>query len=51
MRLTFSSLVVEFGGALGLFLGFSFLALWDEMHTVGTCFVFVGEKIKTKNKR
>ena len=25
----FVSLVAEFGGALGLFLGFSFLSLWD----------------------
>jgi hypothetical protein len=25
-----TSLVAEFGGTLGLFLGFSFMALWDE---------------------
>ena len=49
MRLTFSSLVAEFGGALGLFLGFSFLALWDKMHTVGKCLVFVKEKINAND--
>jgi hypothetical protein len=26
-----SSLVAEFGGTLGLFLGFSFMALWDGL--------------------
>jgi hypothetical protein len=26
-----SSLVAEFGGTLGLFLGFSFMALWDRL--------------------
>jgi hypothetical protein len=25
-----TSLVAEFGGTLGLFLGFSFMTLWDE---------------------
>ena len=27
-----SSLVAEFGGTLGLFLGFSFMALWDKIY-------------------
>ena len=27
-----SSLVAEFGGTLGLFLGFSFVALWDQIY-------------------
>ena len=27
-----SSLVAEFGGTLGLFLGFSFISLWDKIH-------------------
>ena len=27
-----SSLVAEFGGTLGLFLGFSFMAVWDGLH-------------------
>ena len=45
----FSSLVAEFGGTLGLFLGFSFLGLWDELHSVRKCLAFVKEKINTKN--
>ena len=28
------SLVAEFGGTLGLFLGFSFMALWDSLEVV-----------------
>ena len=28
------SFVAEFGGALGLFLGFSFMTIWDSLHTV-----------------
>ena len=30
-----SSLVAEFGGTLGLFLGFSFMTLWDKIHLLG----------------
>ena len=30
-----SSLVAEFGGTLGLFLGFSFLTLWDHILHLG----------------
>jgi hypothetical protein len=30
----FTSLVAEFGGTLGLFLGFSFMALWDNVETL-----------------
>ena len=30
----FESLVAEFGGTLGLFIGFSFMAFWD-------CFEFI----------
>jgi hypothetical protein len=29
-----TSLVAEFGGTLGLFLGFSFMALWDDVETL-----------------
>ena len=29
-----SSLIAEFGGTLGLFLGFSFLTLWDNFHFI-----------------
>ena len=32
----FTSLLAEFGGALGLFLGFSFMAIWQEIR--GFCF-------------
>ena len=32
---SFTSLVAEFGGSLGLFLGFSFLTLWQEVR--GCC--------------
>ena len=28
------SFVAEFGGALGLFLGFSLMTIWDSLHTV-----------------
>ena len=30
-----SSLVAEFGGTLGLFIGFSFMTLWDGVQCVG----------------
>ena len=30
----FVSLVAEFGGALGLFLGVSFMSLWDGVHVL-----------------
>ena len=30
------SLISEFGGALGLFLGFSFLMIWDMMKIIVT---------------
>ena len=33
-----TSLVAEFGGTLGLFLGFSFMAVWDGLHLLaGFC--------------
>ena len=32
-----SSLVAEFGGTLGLFLGFSFMTLWDQIPLMGYC--------------
>ena len=37
-----SSLVAEFGGTLGLFLGFSFLAAWNEL---SKGLVFIKSKI------
>ena len=33
----FQSFVSEFGGALGLFLGFSFMMLWDLIETSSKC--------------
>ena len=30
-----NSFVAEIGGILGLFLGFSFMVLWDNMFTLG----------------
>ena len=40
---TFFSLVSDFGGSLGLFVGFSFFSLWD---LVKDCFLFSGQVIK-----
>ena len=33
----FDSLVSDFGGTLGLFVGFSFVTLWDLIQLVITC--------------
>ena len=33
---SFASLVAEFGGTLGLFLGFSFMTFWDGMESLGS---------------
>ena len=35
-----STLVAEFGGTLGLFLGFSFISLWDNFGTLKKCMAF-----------
>ena len=40
---TFFSLVSDFGGSLGLFVGFSFFSLWD---LVKDCVLFSGQVIK-----
>ena len=37
-----SSLVAEFGGTLGLFIGFSFIGVWDQLGLVG---MLLGRKI------
>ena len=37
-----SSLVAEFGGTLGLFIGFSFIGVWDQLGLVG---MVLGRKI------
>ena len=39
------SLVAEFGGTLGLFLGFSFMALWDGLEVM----VKILEKLTNKS--
>ena len=39
-----STLVAEFGGTLGLFLGFSFISLWDNFGTLKKCIVFLKSK-------
>ena len=41
---SFPSLVAEFGGALGLFLGFSFMTPWYEMENLLSLAVMVREK-------
>ena len=37
------SFVAEFGGSLGLFVGFSFLTIWD-------CIVYMASRFKSINK-
>ena len=32
-----SSLIAEFGGTLGFFLGFSFMTVWDNIKLMGCC--------------
>ena len=34
-----SSFVADFGGTLSLFLGFSFISLWDSIHLIKTIFI------------
>ena len=36
-----TSLIAEFGGALGLFLGISFMSLWDNFHLFGLMYKLV----------
>ena len=40
-----SSLVAEFGGTLGLFLGFSFIGLSDELRHIGKLVTFLRERM------
>ena len=40
---SFESLVAELGGSLGLFLGFSFMTVWDGFKKIVTCMM----KLKT----
>ena len=39
-----STMVAEFGGTLGLFLGFSFISLWDYFGTLKKLVAFVKPK-------
>ena len=39
-----STLVAKFGGTLGLFLGFSFISVWDNFSTLKKCIVFFKSK-------
>ena len=39
-----STLVAEFGGTLGLFLGFSFISVWDNFGTLKKCMAFLMPK-------
>ena len=43
---TWTSLVAEFGGTLGLFVGFSALTLWDIFEK----FIIIGKTIVSSNK-
>ena len=39
-----STLVAEFGGTLGLFLGFSFISIWDNFSTLERCVTYLKAK-------
>ena len=39
-----ASLVAEFGGTLGLFLGLSFITIWDNMSLLGKVYTKVFER-------
>ena len=41
------SLVAEFGGTLGLFLGFSFIAVWDKMVFLRIAFLEINSSAQT----
>ena len=41
-----SSLVAEFGGTLGLFLGFSFVTVWDSAPLLGTAYNVIRKRHK-----
>ena len=44
---TVESLVAEFGGTLGLFLGFSFIAIWDKMVFLRIAFLEINSNAQT----
>ena len=40
-----SSLVAEFGGTLSLFLGFSFISLWDNIDILKKLLAFIRQNV------
>ena len=46
-----TSLVAEFGGTLGLFLGVSFITLWDNLPFLGKALKVIVEKSAMSKKR
>ena len=45
-----SSLIAEFGGTLGLFLGFSFMTLWDGIVFLKTIISWIKDAVKKLKK-
>ena len=45
-----SSLIAEFGGTLGLFLGFSFMTLWDGIFYMRKMIAWTRDRIKQLKK-
>ena len=45
----FYSLLAEFGGALGLFLGFSFMTFWDLVENIIKKITKLGQSHSAKN--
>ena len=43
---TIESLIAEFGGALGLFIGFSFMNLWDVVELAASSFPALAKFLK-----
>ena len=45
-----TSLIAEFGGTLGLFLGFSFMTLWDGIFYLRKLIKWIKKKLKKQAK-
>ena len=45
-----TSLIAEFGGTLGLFLGFSFMTLWDGISYMQKLMTWIKMKLKKQAK-
>ena len=45
-----TSLIAEFGGTLGLFLGFSFMTLWDGIFYLRKLITWIKKKLKKQAK-